>query len=255
MGRVEGKVVLITGAARGQGASHARRLAAEGATVVVTDVLDELGSKVAADLGCRYEHLDVRQAEHWTRVLDLIQAEHGRLDVLINNAGVLQVGTLEQTTLSDYLEVIAVNQVGCFLGMQAALPALRAAPHGSIINISSSAAMNGSALLTAYSASKWAVRGMTKCAAIELGPDRIRVNSVHPGTVRTPMTDGPHDLDEMCSGLPVPRAAEPDEISGLVLFLSSDESVFCTGSEFVIDGGFTAGMPAALFDQALSDLT
>ena len=238
MGRMDGKVVLVTGAARGMGAAHARRLTEEGATVVVTDVLDEEGAKTAADLGSRYEHLDVREEDDWRRVVGGLD----RLDVLVNNAGVLLMATLEETPLADYLEVVAVNQVGTFLGMQAAAPVMRAGGGGSIVNISSSAALRGGGRLLAYSAAKWAVRGMTKCAALELAQDGIRVNSVHPGTVVTPMTgDDAAELDELCAGLPAARAARPEEVSALVLFLASDESAYCTGSEFVVDGGTTAG--------------
>lgn len=243
MGRADGKVVLITGAARGMGEAHARLLTDEGATVIVTDVLDDLGEKVAADLGARYEHLDVRSESDWADVM----ANVGRLDGLVNNAGVLHYGALEDTSLADYLDVVQVNQVGCFLGMRAALPALRASGSASIVNVSSIAGMQGAGNLVAYAASKWAVRGMTKCAALELAPDGIRVNSLHPGTVLTAMTGGDAEvLDANCSEFPIPRAARTPEIAAMVLFLISDESSFCTGAEFVVDGGTTAGPAAAL---------
>ena len=247
MQRLDGKVALITGGARGQGEAEARLFAAEGAKVVVADVLDEEGSKVAAEIGdaALYRHLDVTREDEWSAAVDDATSHFGRLDVLVNNAGILRTGPLETTSLEDYMDVIRVNQVGTFLGMRAVVPALRAAGGGSIVNISSNAGMEGVEHVIAYVASKWAVRGMTKTAALELGQDGIRVNSVHPGGVDTPMLAGPEaevfDQDAAFASQPLPRISQPVEIARLVLFLASDESSFCTGSEFSADGGRMAG--------------
>jgi 3alpha(or 20beta)-hydroxysteroid dehydrogenase len=247
MGRVDAKVVLISGGARGQGAAEARLLAREGARVVIGDVLDEAGAKVAAEIGdhARYQRLDVRDAADWQRCVAAAEREFGRLDGLVNNAGISRAGAIEAMPLADYLEVVNVNQVGCFLGMQAAIPALRHAGGGSIVNISSIAGLRGVAGMAAYCASKFAIRGMTKVAALELGHAGIRVNSVHPGTIDTPMVSGPEfeEVDKAAyfAKQPIPRIGTSDEVAGLVLYLISDESAFATGGEFVIDGGVTAG--------------
>jgi 3alpha(or 20beta)-hydroxysteroid dehydrogenase len=247
MGRVDGKVVLISGGARGQGEAEARLLVREGARVVIGDVLDEVGAKLAAELGPRalYQPLDVREPQEWRRCIAAAQQRFGRLDGLVNNAGISRSGTVEAMPLETYLEVIQVNQVGCFLGMQAAIPALRRAGGGSIVNISSIAGLRGVAGMSAYCASKFAIRGMTKAAALELGHDGIRVNSVHPGTIDTPMVSGPEfanvDKAAYFRKQPVPRIGTSDEVASLVIYLISDESAFATGSEFVIDGGVMAG--------------
>jgi len=250
MGRLDGKVALITGAARGQGEAEARLFVQEGAQVVLGDVLDELGAKVAADLGPNravYLHLDVTQPAEWTAAVQTATDRFGRLDILVNNAGILKLGMVESMPLDDYLAVINVNQVGCFLGMQAAIPALRAAGGGSIVNTSSTSGFVGLPGLSAYTASKFAVRGMTKVAAQELGRDGIRVNSVHPGGVDTHMTRLPEfgDVDSaaMFATLPIPRVGQPDEVAKLMLFLASDDSSYCTGAEFIIDGGMLTGPP------------
>lgn len=249
MGRLDGKVALITGAARGQGEAEARLFAAEGASVVLGDVLDNLGEKVAADLGdvAAYAHLDVTEPSQWTAAVEMATSRFGRLDTLVNNAGILKVGPIEQQPVEDYMAVIRVNQVGCFLGMQAVVPAMRQAGGGSIVNTSSTSGFVGMAGLSAYTASKFAVRGMTKCAAIELGPYGIRVNSVHPGGVDTEMSRLPEfgdiDSEAVYGGLPAGRIGQPEEVAKLVLFLASDDSSYCTGSEFLVDGGFTAGPP------------
>jgi 3alpha(or 20beta)-hydroxysteroid dehydrogenase len=247
MGRLDGKVALISGGARGQGASHGRQFVAEGARVVLGDVLDGEGKEVAAELGdaAIYTHLDVTREDDWQAAVALAIEHFGKLNVLVNNAGIVKIGTIEQSSLADYMAVISVNQVGCFLGMKTAIPALRSAGGGSIVNISSTAGMEGISGVAAYAASKWAIRGMTKCAALEAGHDGIRVNSVHPGGIDTPMTQSEEfdavDKDTFYAHLPVPRIGKPADVSRLVLFLASDESDYCTGTEFVIDGGQTTG--------------
>ncbi|MEU6658833.1 glucose 1-dehydrogenase [Streptomyces sp. NPDC046821] len=250
MGRLDGKVALISGAARGQGEAEARAFVREGARVVLADLLDKEGEQVAEELGDRaaYVHLDVRRPDEWATAVAAATSRFGKLDVLVNNAGILRVGALETMPLEEYLQVIQVNQVGCFLGMQAAVPALRAAGGGSIVNTSSTSGLAGIAGTVAYTASKFAVRGMTKTAAVELGHDNIRVNSIHPGAVDTPMIAAPPgfedvDSDSVYAGLPLPRVGKPEDVAALALFLASDESAYCTGSEFVVDGGFLAGPP------------
>ena len=246
-GRVAGKVVLISGGARGQGEAEARVIAREGGRVVVGDVLDEEGEKVAAELGdaAVFQRLDVRSPRDWQRAVAAAEHRFGRLDGLVNNAGISRAGSIEAMALDDYLEVVNVNQVGCFLGMKAAIPALRRAGGGSIVNVSSIAGLRGVAGMSAYCASKFAIRGMTKVAALELGHDGIRVNSVHPGTIDTPMVSGPEfanvDKAAYFRKQPVPRIGTSEEVASLVLYLISDESAFATGGEFVIDGGVMAG--------------
>ncbi|MDJ0853461.1 MAG: glucose 1-dehydrogenase [Myxococcota bacterium] len=250
-GRLDGKVALISGAARGMGESHARYFVAEGAQVVLGDLLDEEGGKLAAELGdaAIYTHLDVTDEASWQAAVALAQERFGRLDVLINNAGILRFAPLELTELEEFESVVKVNQTGTFLGMKTAIPALRAAGGGSIVNISSIAGMHGIPGVTSYAASKYAVRGMTKVAALELGEAGIRVNSVHPGGVNTPMVQRPAEEDGRLEDMdnprfhqqPIARIGRPQEISELVLWLASDASSYCTGSEFVVDGGATAG--------------
>jgi 3alpha(or 20beta)-hydroxysteroid dehydrogenase len=250
VGKLDGKVALVSGAARGQGEAEAREFVAEGATVVLGDVLDELGEKVAADLGdaALYVHLDVTQPGDWKAAVETAMSTFGRLDILVNNAGILKLGMIESQPLDDYMAVINVNQVGCWLGMQAAVPALRAGGGGVIINTSSTSGLVGTIGLSAYTASKFAVRGMTKVAAMELGHDNIRVNSVHPGGIDTQMVKIPEfdniDSDAVYGAQPIPRIGQPEEVARLMVFLASD-ATFSTGSEFVIDGGFTAGPPLA----------
>jgi 3alpha(or 20beta)-hydroxysteroid dehydrogenase len=249
MGRLDGKVALVTGAARGQGEAEARMFVAEGAKVVLGDVLDDLGEKIAIDLGddARYVHLDVTNPDDWKAAVDTATSTFGKLDVLVNNAGILKVGLLEDQPLDEYMSVINVNQVGCFLGMQAATPALKAAGGGAIVNTSSVSGLIGTVGLVAYTASKFAVRGMTKVAAMELGPFNIRVNSVHPGGVDTQMVRLPEfgeiDTDAAFAAQPIGRVGQPEEIAKMMVFLASDDSSFSTGAEFVADGGYTCGPP------------
>jgi 3alpha(or 20beta)-hydroxysteroid dehydrogenase len=239
-------VALISGGARGQGEAEARLFAAEGARVVLGDLLDDAGAALAAELGssAAYLHLDVTREADWRKAVATAQARFGRLDVLVNNAGILRPGPIETLPLADYEAVVRVNQLGCFLGMQAAIPALRASGGGSIVNVSSIAGMRGRPGLVAYVASKWAIRGMTKTAALELGRDRIRVNAILPGAIDTPMIGGGEfsavDRAAHFARLPVARIGEPADVARLALFLASDESAYCTGAEFVIDGGATA---------------
>jgi 3alpha(or 20beta)-hydroxysteroid dehydrogenase len=247
MGRLDGKVALISGGARGQGAAEARLFVAEGARVVLGDVLEKKCASLARELGeaALAVPLDVTSEASWARAVSETLEAFGRLDVLVNNAGIVRTGLLESTSLEDYMAVIQVNQVGTFLGMRAVVAAMREAGGGSIVNISSNGGMEGVEGVIGYVASKWAVRGMTKTAALELGVDGIRVNSVHPGGVDTDMINSPDfdevDKDASFAAQPIPRAAQPEEIARLVLFLASDESSFSTGSEFVADGGRLAG--------------
>jgi 3alpha(or 20beta)-hydroxysteroid dehydrogenase len=245
MGRLEGRVALVTGAARGQGEAEARRLAAEGAAVVVTDVLDE-GRAVAASIGdqAMYQRLDVTSERDWERVIAGAADRFGPVTVLVNNAGIARGAPLASTSLDDYLAVVQVNQVGVFLGMRAVVASMTAAGGGSIINVSSVDGMTGMAFVVGYVASKFAVRGMTKVAALELGSLGIRVNSIHPGGVDTPMLrpDGvERDLSGFFARVPLGRIGTVDDVAALVAFLASEDSGYCTGAEFVIDGGLTAG--------------
>jgi 3alpha(or 20beta)-hydroxysteroid dehydrogenase len=246
MGKLDGKVAIITGAARGQGAAEARAFIEEGAQVVLGDVLDDLGAKVVADLGdaAVYVHLDVREPQQWSDAVGTAISQFGKLDILVNNAGILKTGLIESQPLDEYLEVITVNQVGCWLGMKAVIPSLKANGGGAIINISSIAGCVGVPGVSAYSSSKFAVRGMTKCAAIELGGFNIRVNSVHPGSVDTPMIRSPDDEGEPgLAGQPIARIGTPAEVAAMVLFIASD-ATYSTGCEFIIDGGWIAGLTA-----------
>jgi 3alpha(or 20beta)-hydroxysteroid dehydrogenase len=239
-------VALVSGAAQGQGEAEARLLAARGARVVLADVLD--CSAVTADLGdaAHAVHLDVTSSAGWRDAVTAATGRFGRLDVLVNNAGILRVGSIEDMAEDDYMEVIRVNQLGCFLGMQAAIPALRASGNASIVNVSSLAGMTGVVGVVAYGASKWAIRGMTKTAALELGHDGIRVNSVHPGSIDTPMVRAGFehlDVDAIHAALPVPRQGRVDDVAEVVAFLASDAAAYITGTEIVVDGGSLAGRP------------
>jgi 3alpha(or 20beta)-hydroxysteroid dehydrogenase len=239
--RLDGKIALITGAARGQGAAAARRFVAEGAEVVIADVLDDEGKQLADELGATYQHLDVSEEDDWAAAV-----ADARFTVLVNNAGVLHFAMLVDTTLADYERVIRINQIGTFLGMRAVVPGMIAAGGGSIVNTSSIEGLAAAPTLIAYTASKFAIRGMTKVAALELGDKGIRVNSVHPGMIDTQMLPTALggiqvDLDRIGRKLPLRRVGQADEIANLILFLASDESSYCTGAEFVADGGATAG--------------
>lgn len=247
MGRVEGKTAIVTGAAKGIGAATARLLVAEAGNVLVCDVLDERGEAVAAELGpqAAYAHLDVTSPSDWQKAVALAGERFGQLDVLVNNAGIAIPGTIEDSPLEDYYQTVAVNQTGVWLGLRAAIPALRAAGGGSIVNISSTAAMVSSPENGAYAATKWAVRGLTKTAATEFGRDGVRVNSVHPGLTNTDLApvlgfeDGGIEYGKTWS--PLGRMGQPQDVANVVLFLASDESAHCTGGEFIVDGGVLVG--------------
>jgi 3alpha(or 20beta)-hydroxysteroid dehydrogenase len=239
MGRLDGKVAIITGGARGQGASEARLFTNEGATVYITDVLVDDGAKTAADIGCTFIEHDVTQPDNWKQVIDRVTGDRGRVDVLINNAGILYWETMTSTPLDMWERIIAVNQTGVFLGMQAVAPTMKEQRSGSIINISSIGGLRGGSPCFAYATTKWAVRGMTKGAAQELGPFNIRVNSIHPGIIDTPMlADKP--IADMAARVPLGRYASPDEVAKLALWLASDDSAYASGAEFILDGGQTA---------------
>jgi len=242
MGILDGKVAIITGAARGMGAAHARRFVAEGANVVLADVLDDQGEAVAKELGdaARYLHLDVRDRDRWDEIVAAAVAEFGRVDVLVNNAGIFRRESIETHSHELWDEVIGVNLTGIWNGTKAVIEAMKAAGGGSIINVSSTAGMTGYAYLPAYTTSKWGIRGLTKTTALDLGGYKIRANSVHPGFVRTPMTE---DLGDNTANVALHRTAADTELCGLVLFLASDEAAFCTGAEFIADGGESAGLP------------
>ena len=241
MGRVDNKVALISGGARGMGASHARLLVREGARVVIGDILDEDGTALAAELGdaARYVHLDVTDPEQWKAAVATAIDAFGKLDVLVNNAGIVNGAMIQRFRLADWQKILDVNLTGTFLGIRASTDALIANKGGSIINVSSIEGMRGTPWAHGYVASKWAVRGLTKSVALELAPHNIRANSIHPGMIRTRMTENiPDDL------IPIPlgRTADPLEVSTFVLFLASDESSYATGTEFVMDGGVIAGI-------------
>jgi 3alpha(or 20beta)-hydroxysteroid dehydrogenase len=242
MGRVDGKVALISGGAQGMGESHARMLVAEGAKVVLGDILDDKGKALADEIGdaARYVHLDVTQPDDWKAAVSTAVAEFGKLNVLVNNAGTVALGPLRTHDLKKWQQVLDVNLTGTFLGMQAVIDPMTEAGVGSIINISSIEGLRGAAWVHGYVASKWGVRGLTKSAALELAPQNIRVNSIHPGFIRTPMTK--HLPDDMVKA-PMGRAGRPEEVSTFVVFLASDESSFSTASEYVMDGGLVADVP------------
>jgi 3alpha(or 20beta)-hydroxysteroid dehydrogenase len=248
VGRLDDKVALVTGAARGQGAAVARRFAQEGARVVVADVLDDAGKQTAAELGdpAYFRHLDVSDEHDWASAVEEALGNFGRIDVLVNNAGILRFAAITDQRLDDFQRIIAVNQLGTFLGMRAVTPAMTEQGGGSIVNVSSIEGLAGAPFLIAYNATKFAVRGMTKTAALELGPSGIRVNSVHPGLIDTGMVreaagSDEVDLDDVCQRVPLKRAGRTGDVTGIMTFLASDESAYCTGSEFVVDGGATAG--------------
>jgi 3alpha(or 20beta)-hydroxysteroid dehydrogenase len=241
MNRLDGKVALVTGGATGMGAEMARRCVAEGASVTIADVRDDDGAVLAAECGERamYAHLDVRDAEAWAEVVATTDRTFGPVNVLVNNAGIIDWGGVVDMDEATFRRILDVNTIGVFLGMKAVVASMERAGRGSIINMSSSAGMVGGAKTIGYTASKWAVRGMTKAAAVELGPRGIRVNSVHPHIVLTPMATAGNA--EGLGPPPVGRFGDPADAAMLIVYLASDESGYTTGHEHVIDGGALAG--------------
>jgi 3alpha(or 20beta)-hydroxysteroid dehydrogenase len=237
--RLAGRTALITGGARGQGAAHGRRLAEEGARVLLADILDDLGERHAQALrgaghAVDYVHLDVTAPDEWAAAVERAES----LDILVNNAGVVRVAPVVEETDDGWRDTLAVNATGVFYGMRAAIPAMRRAGGGSIINIASIYGPVGAPGYVAYTASKGAVIAMTKVAALEHAADRIRVNAICPGPVRTPMSE--QEGDASVDVTPLRRRAEPEEISAAVAFLASDDAVYVTGAEIAVDGGYLA---------------
>ena len=244
--RLQGKVALISGGARGMGGAEARLFVSEGAQVVIGDVLVDEGKALAGELGdaARFVELDVTDESSWQAAVASATSEFGHLDVLINNAGIWKIMPIAMMSSEDYMEVVNVNQLGVFLGMKCAIPAMSGIG-GSMVNISSVAGLAGAVAQVAYGATKWAVRGMTKTAAIELAGVGIRVNSIHPGLIDTQMLQTVRDwgveAEVLLAGIPQRRFGTAEEVAKLALFLASDDSSHCTGSEFTVDGGMTAG--------------
>ncbi|MFF3323058.1 SDR family NAD(P)-dependent oxidoreductase [Streptomyces sp. NPDC002889] len=250
MGKLDGRVVLITGAARGQGEQEARLFAAQGANVVIADVLDDEGGALAKELGedvARYVHLDVSQEAEWAAAVAAATDAFGRIDGLVNNAGILRFNELVSTPLEEFQQIVQVNQVGVFLGIKTVAPEIEAAGGGTIVNTASYAGLTGMTFVGAYAATKHAIVGLTRVAALELAPKGIRVNAVCPGAVDTAMSnpDGadPGALDDLYRTLvPLGRVGRPEEVARLALFLTGEESSYITGQPFVIDGGWLAGV-------------
>lgn len=243
MARLEGKVAIITGAAQGMGATHAREFVKQGAKVVLTDLNEEKGVALAAELGenALFIKQDVTSEQDWADVVAKAEEAFGPVNVLVNNAGISLNKFMLEMSLDDYMKIVNINQVSVFLGMKAVAGSMQKAGGGSIVNISSINGLVGGAV--GYTDTKFAVRGMTKAAALNLAHMGIRVNSVHPGVIATPMIiqeDAKAAIEEFAKQIPLKRVSQPEEVSQLVVYLASDESSYSTGSEFVVDGGITA---------------
>ncbi|GAA1983568.1 glucose 1-dehydrogenase [Microbacterium pumilum] len=239
---LDGRVAIVTGGARGIGEAYVRALHTAGGRVVVADILDDEGAALAGSLGdrVRFVHLDVTSEEQWDAVIRFTTDAFGSVDVLVNNAGIANAAPIEHFTLEKWNAVIAVNLTGVFLGCRAVVPQMKLQGSGSIINISSVEGMRGSPGLHGYTASKFGVRGLSQSLAVELGPSGIRVNSVHPGFIRTQMSSR---IDPVHLDIPLGRPGEPSDVAGTIVFLASDASAFTSGAEFVVDGGMIAGIP------------
>ncbi|MGP3949294.1 SDR family NAD(P)-dependent oxidoreductase [Streptomyces sp. 7N604] len=258
MGKLDGRVVIVTGASRGQGEQEARLFAAEGAKVVLGDILDDQGEALAKELGesvATYVHLDVSQEADWQAAVAAAKAAFGKIDGLVNNAGILRFNELTATPLDEFQQIVQVNQVGAFLGIKTVAPEIAAAGGGTIVNTASYTALTGMAAVGAYAATKAAIVGLTRVAALELAGRKIRVNAMCPGAIDTPMSN-PAQLDPTADSaetsaaldelyrrlVPLERVGRPEEVAKLALFLSSDDSSYITGQPFVIDGGWLAGV-------------
>ncbi|MFE9998260.1 SDR family NAD(P)-dependent oxidoreductase [Streptomyces avermitilis] len=255
MGKLDGRVVLISGAARGQGEQEARLFVEEGAKVVVADVLDDQGEALAKEIGARYVHLDVGREDDWQAAVTVAKDAYGHIDGLVNNAGILRFNDLVGTPLAEFQQIVQVNQVGVFLGIKTVAPEIEAAGGGTIVNTASYAGLTGMAYVGAYTATKHAIVGLTRVAALELAAKKIRVNAVCPGAIDTAMSNpsqldpgaDPEEtaraLDELYGRLvPLGRIGRPEEVARLALFLSGEDSSYITGQPFVIDGGWLAGV-------------
>lgn len=250
---LEGKVALVTGAARGLGAEIVRRMAAAGAQVTAADKRADDGAAAAAEAGARFVELDVTDAEQWGIAVDAVATADGGLDILVNNAAITRVVPILDCDPAEFRKVIDTNLVGTFLGIQAAAPAMALSGGGSIVNLSSPSAFEGTVGMPAYSASKWGIRGLTRTAALELADSGIRVNAVVPGPLRTAMTRRPGWEDEdyqrhYGATVPLRRMADVGEVADLVIWLASDQASYCTGGDYAADGGLGAGTPAPFSD-------
>jgi 3alpha(or 20beta)-hydroxysteroid dehydrogenase len=248
MNSLDGAVVLVTGAARGMGAEHVRGLVAAGAKVLATDVLDDEGKALADELGDQvvYTRLDVTDEQQWREAVALAESTFGPVQHLVNNAGIVMFGSVEELSRDDWQRTLDINLTGVWLGMHCTIPSIKRAGGGSIVNVSSTAGMQGYGNLGAYVASKWGIRGLTKTAAIELGPSGIRVNLIHPGPIRTPMIAGLSE--DIAAAQPIARIGEPEEVTAMLLFLLAD-ATYSTGHEFIIDGGAIVGSTVAGPDE------
>lgn len=243
MARLEGKVAIITGSAQGMGAAHAKKFIEEGAKVVLTDLNEEKGNALAAELGenAIFVKQNVANEEDWKNVVAKAEEAFGPVNVLVNNAGITMAKSITDTSVEDYRKIVEINQVSVFLGIKSVVSSMEKAGQGTIVNISSLNGLVGGAV--GYTDTKFAVRGITKAAALELAPKNIRVNSVHPGVIATPMVvqeDTKAAVEAFSKMIPMSRVAEPEEVSNLVLYLASEESSYSTGSEFIVDGGMSA---------------